>query len=123
MRIDTIRIPCKDLVQSEQFYVQQMGWQKTFGSAAEGFIGLQLESVTILLEPEEAGEFEAGRYLGFSLAVDDLMDCYHKLQAQDVAFIGTPETQEWGGIMAHVQDCNGNSFSLVQHLRSDESES
>ena len=29
-------------------------------------------------------------------------------------FTGPPEEQVWGGIMTHVIDCSGNTFSVVQ---------
>ncbi len=85
-----------------------------FGSPEEGFIGYQLENVQVLLEVEENGEFEAGRFLGFSLEVKDIRSSYETLTARDVEFTGPPEKQFWGGLMTHIVDCNKNNFSIVQ---------
>ncbi|AXN30722.1 hypothetical protein CKF94_06270 [Vibrio coralliilyticus] len=114
MKINTMRIPCRCLIESEKFYTEKLGLNKVFGSPEEGFIGYQLENVQVLLEGEESGEFEAGRFLGFSLEVKNIRSFYETLTARDVEFTGPPEKQLWGGLMTHIVDCNKNSFSIVQ---------
>ncbi|BFM15944.1 hypothetical protein R50073_21270 [Maricurvus nonylphenolicus] len=109
-----LRIPCKDLQTSEDFYTDKLGLTKVFGSHEEGFIGYQLDNSQLMLENEETGEFECGRFLGFSLQVEDIQAYYSAAQDRGVAFTGAPEKQFWGGMMTHVIDCNGNSFSIVQ---------
>ncbi len=113
MRIHTIRIPCVNMNDAEAFYSQLFGSGKTFGDTDQGFIGFVLENVSVLLEPTEAGEFEAGRYLGFSLEVPNILEFYESLKAQ-VQFTGPPENQPWGGIMTHVTDNSGNILSIVE---------
>ena len=114
MKLSVIRIPCIDLEKSEEFYSQLLG-HKTFGDASQDVIGFKLDSVQILLELEEQGEFEAGRYLGFSIEVDNIESFYHEKSQSGVTFIGGVEEQEWGGAMTHIQDPNGNSFSIVEY--------
>ena len=114
MKISMIRIPCKNLKEAESFYSEKLGMQKAFGAESEGFIGYQLQNARLLLEPEEIGEFECGRYLGFSLEVDDINSFYDSSKKNGVTFTGTPEDQDWGGIMTHVEDCSKNTFSIVQ---------
>ncbi|UAB71467.1 VOC family protein [Vibrio sp. SCSIO 43132] len=114
MKILMMRIPCKNLKEAEAFYSEKLGWQKIFGSEPEGYIGYQLDNVQVLLEPEEIGEFECGRYLGFSLEVEDINHYYEETKKKGVTFIGSPEKQDWGGIMTHIEDCSKNSFSIVQ---------
>ncbi len=114
MKLSTLRIPCENLKNSELFYSNMLDMNKLFGSETEGFIGYQLENIQILLELEEKGEFECGRYLGFSLEVDDINEFYLVSKGKGVTFTGTPEKQAWGGLMTHVVDCNQNSFSIVQ---------
>lgn len=116
MHVGMIRIPCKNLVEAEHFYTQQLGLALCFGSADDGFIGYQLDNLQIMIEAEEQGEFETGRFLGFSLVVADISAAYQAWLAKGVTFTGPPETQEWGGIMTHIVDCSGNSFSLVQEF-------
>ncbi|MCH2392751.1 MAG: hypothetical protein MK238_09495 [Nitrospinales bacterium] len=55
-----------------------------------------------------------GRFLGFSLEVKDLDNFYQKSIELGIIFTGPPEEQVWGGIMTHVIDCSGNTFSVVQ---------
>ena len=114
MRLNTIRIPVKDLAESERFYADAIGLPKLFGSPGEGFVGLRLENATVLLELEAAGEFECGRYLGFSIEVDDIVQFYEQCRARGVTFTGPPAAQTWGGSMTHIEDCNANTFSIVE---------
>jgi len=113
MRVHTVRIPSLDLSESEDFYSLLFGIGKTFGDETQGCIGFVLENVSILLEPIEAGEFDAGRYLGFSLEVPDVLSLYNRLN-EVVRFSGPPQEQEWGGIMTHVTDSSGNTLSIVE---------
>lgn len=62
MKLNTLRIPCRDLARSETFYARCLGQKPAFGSVQDGYVGFQLDNVTVLLEPEEPGEFECGRY-------------------------------------------------------------
>jgi len=113
LRVLALRIPCRDLAVSERFYSRLLGRPRAFGSLELGYVGFELENVSVLLEPTEAGEFEVGRYLGFSLEVDDIQAFYLRLK-DEVAFSGQPESQPWGGTMTHVTDVNGNTLSIVQ---------
>ena len=69
MKVNTLRIPCRNLVQSEDFYTNLLGLEKSYGSSGEGYVGYKIENADILIENEEDGEFESGRYLGFSIEV------------------------------------------------------
>ena len=55
-----------------------------------------------------------GRFLGFSLEVKDMDHFYQKSIELGIIFTAPPEEQVWGGIMTHVIDCSGNTFSVVQ---------
>ena len=61
-----------------------VGWPKTFGSVDEGYVGFDLSGITVILEPEEIDEFECGRYLGFSVSIENLghhrLDSRHQIQ-------------------------------------------
>ena len=116
MRVNTLRIPCTDLGKSSGFYSLLLGQEPTFGDVGTGYIGFDIENVTILLEPVEPGEFESGRYLGFSLEVDDIRNFYESLAGQ-IQFSHPPREQPWGGIMTHVTDASGNTLSVVQSSR------
>jgi catechol 2,3-dioxygenase-like lactoylglutathione lyase family enzyme len=114
MRLNTVRIPCRNWNDAERFYALLLNSQPSFGSPADGYLGFVIDNVNILLEPEESAGFQCGRYLGFSLEVPAIAAFHANMQAQGVKFLGPPERQFWGGIMAHVEDPDGNSFSIVQ---------
>jgi predicted enzyme related to lactoylglutathione lyase len=101
------------MADSESFYAQLLGQEKSFGDASDGYVGFVLENASILLEPIEAGEFEAGRYLGFSLEVPDIHAFYENLKGS-ATFTGPPEPQSWSGFMTHVSDSSGNTLSIVE---------
>lgn len=113
MRIGAIRVPCRDLAEAERFYSDKLGLQRIFGSIADGYIGYALDNARLLLESHEEGDFEAGRYLGFSLVAEDIDAFYEAARARGVSFTGPPQKQSWGGVMTHVTDCSGNVFSIV----------
>jgi predicted enzyme related to lactoylglutathione lyase len=91
MRVNTIRIPCSALKLAAASYSVLLGRTKL----------------------EDAGDLEAGRYLGFSIEVSDIARLYRDLEDR-IAFVGPPEKQPWGGTMAHVEDTSGNSLSIVE---------
>lgn len=114
MKMSMMRIPCVSLNESEAFYTEKLGLKKIFGSITEGFIGYQLDNIQLLLELEEKGEFECGKFLGFSLEVEEIYSYYEFLKERGVEFTGPPEKQFWGGLMTHIVDCSKNTFSIVQ---------
>ncbi len=119
MRMGMMRIPCRDLAESENYYTNIFGLMKIFGCVRDGYIGYALDNIDIMIEPEEKGEFESGCFLGFSLVVKDINKFYKSYLAKGIKFTGPPEKQSWGGIMTHVIDCSGNSFSIVQEATED----
>ena len=114
MKLDTLRIPVTSLASAVTTYSTVFDMTPTFGSVDEGFVGYRLSNVTVLLELAEKGEFEAGRYLGFSLEVDNLQPTFELLSEKGITFVHPPQRQDWGGLMTHVVDDCGNSFSLVE---------
>ena len=44
----------------------------------------------------------------------DVFNFYQKSIELGIIFTGPPEEQVWGGIMTHVIDCSGNTFSVEQ---------
>jgi catechol 2,3-dioxygenase-like lactoylglutathione lyase family enzyme len=114
MRVNTLRIPCRNWDAAERFYSLLLGVGPAFGARSDGYLGFAIENVNILLESEEPAEVPCGRYLGFSLEVPDIEAFHTSMTEQGVRFLAPPERQFWGGIMAHVEDPDGNSLSIVQ---------
>ncbi|WP_040307400.1 VOC family protein [Agarivorans albus] len=114
MKVSTLRIPCRCLIESEKFYTEKLGLTKVFGTVSEGYIVFQIDNAQLLLELEEKGEFESARFLGFSIEVSNILQLYNTLTERGVLFTGPPEKQSWGGLMTHIIDCNENTFSFIQ---------
>ncbi|AOT08379.1 hypothetical protein [Pseudoalteromonas luteoviolacea] len=61
---------------AETFYVDKLGLITAFSSLSEGYIGVQLQNAQLILELEDEREYECGRYLEFSIAVEDINTFY-----------------------------------------------
>jgi len=114
MKLSAVRIPCDDLKASLTFYRDILGLELKFGSPDEGWLGFDGGGCDLLIEPQAAGEFEAGRFLGISFQIDDLRSRCRELSVLGVRFVGAPERQPWGGVLAHFEDNSGNVLTLVQ---------
>ena len=54
-----------------------------------------------------------GRFVGVS--------AYETLAARGVDFVGPPEKQPWGGVLAHLRDPDGNILTLLGGVTEDAS--
>ena len=72
--------------------------------------GLGIERVAA--DDPEAGH-HVGRFVGATFAVDDIHAKYEQLKAKGVQFDEPPQTQPWGGILAHFKDPDGNVLTLL----------
>ena len=65
-------------------------------------------------EPDdpEAGDL-VGRFVGVSLEVPDIQATYETLVERGVDFVAPPQKQEWGGVLAHLRDPDGNVVTLL----------
>ena len=64
--------------------------------------------------PEEE-EILVGRFTGLSFTVQNAAAKHQELSARGVPFTGLPEKQQWGAILATLQDPSGNELQIVQH--------
>jgi uncharacterized glyoxalase superfamily protein PhnB len=59
------------------------------------------------------GRALVGRFVGVSLPVPDILAAYETLAARGVDFVGPPEKQPWGSVLAHLRDPDGNILTLL----------
>lgn len=89
------------------FVDAEMGWAQ-FEVGEEVFLGLER------CDPDDPASKElVGRFVGTSIAVDDIDEVCESLVAQGVEFVGPPEKQPWGGTLAHLRDPDGNVLTLL----------
>ncbi|HKY95792.1 MAG TPA: VOC family protein [Kiloniellales bacterium] len=116
MRLYGIRIFVDDLEAARHFYERDLGlpvkW--THAKIAVGYdLGVDLIVEEVDAEAEENDQALVGRFVGASIAVDDIDSVYETLTAKGVAFVGPPERQAWGGKLAHFEDPSGNVLTLL----------
>jgi uncharacterized glyoxalase superfamily protein PhnB len=51
--------------------------------------------------------------VGVSLTVPEIFETYRLLSERGVEFMGAPERQPWGGVLAQLRDPDGNVITLV----------
>lgn len=56
-----------------------------------------------------------GRFVGVSFAVEDIERTWRTLRDRGVVFDAAPTRQDWGGLLAHFEDLDGNVLTLVQY--------
>lgn len=116
--VAAVRVFTRDLDAARAFYRDDLGLPEL--SSAPTWAVYQAGSVQLIAEidqPEPGEAPAAGRFTGFSFAVDDAAHVCEVLSARDVAIVGHPEQQPWGGTLAHIADPDGNVLTLVQYPR------
>jgi predicted enzyme related to lactoylglutathione lyase len=70
------------------------------------------------VEEAEACDPEAdglvGRFAALSFTVANIAAAVASLERHAIEWLGPPEKQEWGGVLAHFKDTDGNILTLVQ---------
>ena len=119
MRLAAVRVFVSDLAGAAAFYRDQVGLEPERVAPEEGYALFRLAGGGELVLEEDAPDEEtadglAGRFVGVSLAVDDLDAAFDALSEEGVRFVGPPETQPWGGRLAHFHDPDDNILTLVE---------
>ncbi len=103
--------------ESFNFYKDVGGFPVSYVDESIGWAQFDLGGPSIGLErcnPEDPESiYLVGRFVGTSIAVDDIEAVYASLTAKGVPFVGPPEKQPWGGTLAHFKDPDGNTITLL----------
>lgn len=117
MKLYAVRIFTTDWDRAVDFYREVIGLSLTFADQAFAWAEFDLGGARLGIEGLDAGAPEAdalvGRFVGISLAVDDIDRVYSQLTDKGVAFTGPPEKQPWGGTLAHFKDPDDNVLTLL----------
>ena len=113
MQLAYARVFVDDLTAARSFYRDMLGLTElwNWNDVALGYdIG-----VTLIVEPTDGNTpDEVGRFMGLSLAVDDIRATYERLLAFGIEFTYPPTARPWGGTLAHFKDSAGNVLTLVE---------
>ena len=115
--IESVRVFTRDLTLARKFYARGLGLtEKTSGP---GYALFATGGADLVLEQVDGDDRESdglvGRVAGFSFTVEDCVATCRKLVGVGVDVVGAPELQPWGGVLAFVEDPDGNVLTLVQH--------
>jgi len=116
-KLYAVRVFVSDWERSLDFYSNTLGMPVAFASAEMGWAELDTGGAHLALERADPEDAESaalvGRMLGVSLEVDDITSTYETLVSRGVGFLGSPEKQAWGGVLAHFRDPDGNVLTLL----------
>lgn len=115
MRVFGLRVFVDDLDVATGFYRDVLGLPVKWDMSEHGAVGFDL-GVDLIVEREDPSGEDGdlvGRFVGVSIAVDDIEGTYQALSAGGVEFTGPPAKQPWGGVLAHFRDPAGNVLTLL----------
>jgi len=119
MKLYGVRVFVRDWERACAFYGDVLGLPLRFKDAAVGWAEFDVGGPVIGVErvdPEgDAADPErlVGRFVGISLEVDDIAATYQRLRRRGVSFRSPPQRQPWGGVLAHLEDPEGNVLTLL----------
>lgn len=112
-----VRVFVSDWDRALTFYTETLGMKAVFADADMGWAELDTGSAHLALERIDPADGESaellGRFVGVSLAVDEISFAYESLRSRGVHFEAPPESQPWGASLAHFRDPDGNVLTLI----------
>lgn len=124
-----VRIFVKDWPRAVRFYTETLGMAVLYRDEELGWAQLATGQAQLAIERftpetnERTGEADpeaehlVGRFVGASLAVEDIYGAFELLASRGVSFMAPPEQMPWGGVLAHFRDPEGNILTLVGRPR------
>jgi lactoylglutathione lyase len=116
-KLFAVRIFVTDWERAINFYSKTLGMAVTHRSIAWGWAQMATGEGQLALErvdpSDDEGRALVGRFVGVSLEVPDIFATYKILAERGVDFVGPPEKQPWGGVLAHLRDPDGNVLTLL----------
>jgi predicted enzyme related to lactoylglutathione lyase len=112
-----VRAFVTDWEKTLEFYSETLGMPIAFAGPEAGRAELDSGAAHPALERVDPSDAEAadltGRFVAVSLQVEDIQATYEELATRGVEFLGPPEEQPWGGVLAHLRDPEGNVLTLL----------
>lgn len=115
--IEAVRVFTTKLAEARRFYANTLGLPEVF--ADDAIAMFDTGQAKLIVEHVDAGDPEAtglvGRFTAFSFTVADMERAVNDLGDRSIEWLGLPERQAWGGLLAHFKDPDGNILTLVQY--------
>jgi len=100
------------------FYRDTLDLPLSYEDGELGWAQFDLGGTYLALEQCDPAEQEAkslvGRFVGVSIAVENIQMEYETLLARGVVFTSPPTTQSWGGVLAHFKDLDENILTFLE---------
>ena len=120
-KLTVVRVFVTDWTRALRFYLDTLGMTAVHRSDEWGWAQMATGEGQLAIErvdaADEEGQALVGRFVGLSLQVPDVFATYDALVARGVEFLGPPEKQPWGGVLAHLRDPDGNILTLIGSAR------
>ena len=117
-RLRAVRVFVNDFERAYEFYWRTLGIEVVVRNREAGYALFDTGPVRLIVEAVDPSANEdrrlVGRFVGLSLAVDDLDRVHRELAAKGVEFAVTPRPQPWAGRLAHFYDPDRNILTLVE---------
>lgn len=109
-----VRIYVRDWDRAIAFYTEVFGREPAYRDENYGWAQFTYDGFDFGIERDaENRSGLVGRDLGLSLWIGDVYGAYESLARRGVIFLGMPEPQHWGGVLARFQDPDGNVLALA----------
>ena len=116
-KLFAVRVFVTDWERAIRFYAETLEMAVAYRSDEMGWAQMAPGEGQLALERVDPSDGESrvlvGRFVGVSLQVPDIFAVYETLAARGVGFLGPPEKQPWGGVLAHLRDPDGNILTLL----------
>ena len=113
----SFRVFVRDLDVARRFYTEALGLTLRFAEPTAPVVMVGSDEGALVLEladdDPESDEL-VGRFTGITFNVADCKAASLALIERGVAFTSLPETQGWGGVMAHFVDPDNNTLTLLE---------
>jgi catechol 2,3-dioxygenase-like lactoylglutathione lyase family enzyme len=115
--IEAVRVFTTRLTEARRFYADVLGLKEVL--ATDAMAMFDTGQAKLIVEHVEPNDPEAaglvGRFAAFSFTVANMETTLNDLRHHSIEWLGPPERQAWGGILAHFKDPDGNILTLVQY--------
>jgi len=115
--IGAARVFVTDVERATRFYRDALGLTAQFSGPDTAMFDtgptkLLIEEVA----PEDAESQQlVGRFTGLSFTVTDIGASVSGLASRGIGMESGPDKQDWGGILAHFRDPDGNVLTIVEY--------
>lgn len=116
-RVWIVSVPVRDLDRALEFYSCSLGLEVALDARDKNWIELgptePLAKIGLYV-PDKADKRQPGGDSGVILSTDSIYELHRKLIDEGVRFQTKPEKRPWGGLMAVLQDPDGNILTVVE---------